>query len=68
MNWDPLDYPATAACIYITAAAAYFIVTINQRDPTCAFLAGWIAGVASVIALACHWTAISALHRDQEST
>ncbi len=62
MSRDPLDYPVTAAVIYLTAAAAYFIATINQRDPTCAFFAGWIAGVASVIALACHWTTVSELH------
>ncbi len=62
MSCDPLDYPVTAAVIYLAAATAYFIATIDQRDPACAFFAGWIAGVASVIALACHWTTVSALH------
>jgi hypothetical protein len=67
MSWDPLDYPATAAAIYLVAASSYFLVTINQRDPACAFIAGWWAGVASTICLATFWTVIHPSYPGLES-
>ncbi len=62
MSEDSPHYPIAAAAAALVIAAVYILITIDQRDPACAICAGWLAGVLSTIALACHWADIEPVH------
>ena len=68
MSEDELYRPIATAIAALVVAVVYFLITIDQRDPSCALWAGWLAGVISTLALALHWSDVEPLHPFLECT